>query len=79
VESQSAGGSTIENFEIIHRSALSASGGVFTSGGGGAFSGALEVDVAQIPPDGSGAEFYFSRSPAANSAPATAGARLSTR
>lgn len=53
----SASGATIEMFEIINSSSLSVSGGVFTSGGGGTFSGTFEVDVSQIPPDGSRIDF----------------------
>ncbi len=48
----SASGANIENFEIVNSSSLSVSGGVFTSGGG-TFSGSFQVDVSQIPPDGS--------------------------
>lgn len=47
----SASGANIENFEIVNSSSLSVSGGVFTSGG--TFSGSFQVDVSQIPPDGS--------------------------
>jgi hypothetical protein len=44
-------------FEVINSSSLSISGGVFTSGGGGTFSGTFEVDTSQIPPGGSRADF----------------------
>jgi hypothetical protein len=52
-----ASGATIQMFEIINSSSLSISGGEFTSGGGGTYSGSFEVDTSQIPPDGSGTGF----------------------
>lgn len=52
----SARGANILDFEIVNSSSLGVSGGVFTSGGG-TYSGSFQVDVSQIPQDGSRAEF----------------------
>ncbi|HKE26617.1 MAG TPA: hypothetical protein VKB88_29890 [Bryobacteraceae bacterium] len=48
----SANGATVENFGFINSSSLSFSGGEFTSGGGGTYSGSFQVDTSQIPPYG---------------------------
>jgi hypothetical protein len=53
----SGSGATIQIFEVINISSLSISDGVFTSGGGGTFSGTFEVDTSQIPPSGNRADF----------------------
>jgi MYXO-CTERM domain-containing protein len=52
-----ASGATIENFVIVNSSSLSVSGGQFTSGGGGTYSGTFQVDTSQIHPDGTRADF----------------------
>jgi hypothetical protein len=53
----SASGATIENFVIVNSSSLSVSGGEFTSGGGGTYSGSFQVDTSQIAPEGTRADF----------------------
>lgn len=53
----SACGGTIEDFRIVNSSTLSISGGQFTSGGGGTYSGTFQVDTSQIPPGGSRTDF----------------------
>jgi MYXO-CTERM domain-containing protein len=53
----SASAANVVDFVIVNSSSLSASGGVFTSGGGGTFSGSFQVDVSQIPPGGSRTQF----------------------
>jgi hypothetical protein len=49
--------SDIVNFEIVNSSSFSQGGGIFTSGGGGTFSGWFQVDVSKIPQDGSAGGF----------------------
>lgn len=53
----SASGGAIQNFEIVNSSSLSVTGGEFTSGGGGTYSGTFQVDASQIPPGGSRTDF----------------------